>query len=126
MKRLTLALTFGLALVAAGATISAGDPAHSHHPPSKPAMAGAPSTAMPHDTRSFVKYPEALRIHTLAKMRDHLSAIAEIQDKLAKGSFDKASDRRAAAGHVVAGPARRRNAAPRICVHRGPCCSINK
>ena len=47
---------------------------------------------MPPDTRSCVNYPEALRIHTLANMRDHLWAIAEIQDHLAKGSFDKASD----------------------------------
>jgi hypothetical protein len=44
------------------------------------------------DTRSFVKYPDALRIHTLANMRDHLLTVAEIQDQLAKGSFDKASD----------------------------------
>lgn len=47
---------------------------------------------MPPDTRHFVKYPEALRVQTLANMRDHLSTMAQIQDQLAKSSFDKASE----------------------------------
>jgi hypothetical protein len=92
LKRLTLALTFALSVVACSTQISAGDPAHGHHPPPNPATAAAPAHAMPPDTRTFVNYPEALRTHTLANMRDHLLAITEIQDHLAKGSFDKASD----------------------------------
>ena len=92
LKRLTLALTFALTVAACTTPISAGEPAHGHHPPANPATTATASHAMPSDTRSFVNYPEALRIHTLANMRDHLWAIAEIQDHLAKGSFDKASD----------------------------------
>ena len=92
LKRFTLALTLALSVVACGTPNSAGDPAHGHHTPANPATAAAPAHAMPPDTRTFVNYPEALRIHTLANMRDHLWAIAQIQDHLAKGSFDKASD----------------------------------
>lgn len=47
---------------------------------------------MAEDTRIFVKYPDALRIHTLANMRDHLLTLTKIQESLAKGAFDEASD----------------------------------
>lgn len=40
----------------------------------------------------MVQFPEMLRTHTLANMRDHLLALAEIQDQLARGAYDKASD----------------------------------
>ena len=40
----------------------------------------------------MVRFPEMLRTHTLANMRDHLLALAEIQDQLARGAYDKASD----------------------------------
>ncbi|MEP7206233.1 MAG: hypothetical protein ABI920_04790 [Casimicrobiaceae bacterium] len=43
------------------------------------------------DTRQMVTFPEALRIHTIANMRDHLLALQEIDEALAKGGFDKAS-----------------------------------
>lgn len=42
------------------------------------------------DARQLVTFPEPLRTHTLANMRDHLLALAEIQDALAKGAFDAA------------------------------------
>lgn len=48
--------------------------------------------APPSDTRVMVQFPEVLRAHTLANMRDHLLALAEIQDQLARGAYDQASD----------------------------------
>jgi len=48
--------------------------------------------AAPKDTRQAVKFPKALREHTLANMRDHLMALQEIQEALAKQEYDKAGD----------------------------------
>jgi hypothetical protein len=42
------------------------------------------------DARQPVSFPEPLRTHTLANMRDHLLALAEIQDALARGAHDVA------------------------------------
>lgn len=50
-----------------------------------------PQTA-PADNRTLVKFPEPLRSHTLANMRDHLMALGELQDALAKGQYDRAAD----------------------------------
>ncbi|MEY2653745.1 MAG: hypothetical protein RLZZ524_773 [Pseudomonadota bacterium] len=44
------------------------------------------------DTRELVRYPEAMRVHTLANMRDHLLALSQIQAALARGDFDAAAD----------------------------------
>ncbi|MEJ2175616.1 MAG: hypothetical protein P8Y76_12100 [bacterium] len=46
--------------------------------------------AAPDDRRVIVKFPDQLRAHTLANMRDHLLALAQIQDALATGAFDEA------------------------------------
>ena len=43
------------------------------------------------DTRQPVKFPEPLKQHTLANMRDHLLALQEIQDHLGMGHFDVAA-----------------------------------
>ncbi|MBK8324454.1 MAG: hypothetical protein IPL06_17470 [Betaproteobacteria bacterium] len=43
------------------------------------------------DARVAVDFPEPLRTHTLANMRDHLLALQEIQQALATGATDKAS-----------------------------------
>lgn len=48
--------------------------------------------AAPADKRELVKFPELLRGHTLANMRDHLMALGEMQDALARGQFDRAAD----------------------------------
>ena len=40
----------------------------------------------------MVRFPEMMRAHTLANMRDHLLALTEIQDALARGAYDGASD----------------------------------
>jgi hypothetical protein len=43
------------------------------------------------DARQLVKFPDPMRTHTLASMRDHLLALSEIQDALAAGVYDKAA-----------------------------------
>ncbi len=43
------------------------------------------------DAREVVVFPEPLREHTLANMRDHLLALQEIQEFLARGEFDRAA-----------------------------------
>jgi len=48
--------------------------------------------AAPADDRHLVKFPEELRNHTLENMRDHLVALGEMQDALARGQFDRAAD----------------------------------
>jgi hypothetical protein len=44
------------------------------------------------DTRQFVKFPDAMRIGTLANMRDHLLALSEIQGALAAERYAEAAD----------------------------------
>jgi len=44
------------------------------------------------DNRQVVHFPEQLRAHTLANMRHHLLTLQQIQEALAKGWFDKASE----------------------------------
>ena len=43
------------------------------------------------DARQLVALPEPMRTHTLANMRDHLLALQEIDEALAKGDFTAAS-----------------------------------
>ena len=51
-----------------------------------------PAGAADEDTREKVSLPEMMRIHMLGNMRDHLSALNEIQEALAKGELDRAGD----------------------------------
>ena len=44
------------------------------------------------DTRQAVHFPQALREHTLTNMRDHLLALQQIQEALAKQEYDRAGD----------------------------------
>lgn len=44
------------------------------------------------DGRQFVKFPEQMKEHTLANMRDHLLALQEIQVALANSDYDRAAD----------------------------------
>lgn len=44
------------------------------------------------DGRQEVVFPEPMRTHTLASMRDHLLALQEIQQALASGAHDRAAD----------------------------------
>lgn len=59
-----------------------GHGAHSGHPPPGKAIA---------DMRVLVAFPPELQEHTLSNMRDHLFALQEIQEALAKGEHDKAA-----------------------------------
>lgn len=43
------------------------------------------------DARELVELPQMMRQHMLANMRDHLLALAEIQQHLAQGAFDTAA-----------------------------------
>lgn len=43
------------------------------------------------DARQLVKFPEPMRLHTIASMRDHLLALQEINMALSKNAFDQAS-----------------------------------
>jgi hypothetical protein len=52
----------------------------------------ATSKPAPADARQRVTFPEPLRVHTLANMRDHLLALGEIQNALALSQFDQAAD----------------------------------
>jgi hypothetical protein len=43
------------------------------------------------DTRALVAFPPELTAHTLANMRDHLLALQEINDAMARGQHEKAA-----------------------------------
>jgi cytochrome c556 len=43
------------------------------------------------DRRQLVRFPEPMRLHTMANMRDHLRSLQEIDVALARGDFDKAA-----------------------------------
>jgi hypothetical protein len=44
------------------------------------------------DPRIVVEFPAPMRDHTLANMRDHLAALAEIQHAMARQSWDQAAE----------------------------------
>jgi len=43
------------------------------------------------DARQLVKFPEAMRLHTISSMRDHLLALQEMNVALSRNEFDKAA-----------------------------------
>ena len=48
-------------------------------------------TAVQADTRQMVIFPEPMRLHTIANMRDHLLALQEIDVALSASAYDKAA-----------------------------------
>src|SRR5512135_2877933 len=44
------------------------------------------------DVRERVRFPEPMRLHTIASMRDHLLALQEIDEALSRNEFDKAAN----------------------------------
>jgi hypothetical protein len=52
-------------------------------------MTGSTSTQA--DSRQLVKFPEPMRLHTIASMRDHLLALQEINIALSRNEFDKSA-----------------------------------
>ena len=79
-------MAVAVALLAAAPATQA-QPEH-EHPMEVPAER-APAPAQ--DGRTLVHFPEAMRRHTLANMRDHLRALQEIQQALAGGEFAEAA-----------------------------------
>jgi hypothetical protein len=75
----TAAALAGTAMVVVATVVAAQ--AHGHDTPAAPSA----------DTRQLVRFPEPMRQHTMANMRDHLLALQEIDLALAKGDFDKAA-----------------------------------
>jgi hypothetical protein len=54
--------------------------------------AGAQHDAPVADRRQAVHFPQAMREHTLANLRDHLFALQEIQSALSREAYDQAAD----------------------------------
>lgn len=75
-------------LLAALASLPTLAPAQSHDHTAQQHQSGA----MPADPRRSVTFPEPLRTHTLANMRDHLSALGEIQGALSRADYDAAAE----------------------------------
>lgn len=91
--RLRLTLAAGALVGGAFAHAQQHDPAmHMQHHAQQPAPVAKAPQAMPKDTRQAVYFPKMLREHTLTNMRDHLLALQEIQEALAKQEYDKAGD----------------------------------
>jgi len=72
------------ALFAAGCTTGGERQTHEQH--SALVADGAQG-----DSRELVKFPEPMRLHTIASMRDHLLALQQIDVALSKGDFEAAS-----------------------------------
>ena len=92
MNKPAFALALLLSAFAAPVARSADEPDHSHHQDAGTKAGTAPAPHVMNDARVLVKYPEPLRVHTLANMRDHLQTMGDIQEALSNGSFDKASE----------------------------------
>ncbi len=84
-------LAAACAVILAGCATPSGEHAAHVHQPAK-ASADHAAHAATADPRVWVRFPDVMRAHTLTNMRDHLLALAEIQDQLARGAFDKASE----------------------------------
>lgn len=85
IPRITACLALALPTLALPQAQQTGDHGHSM-------SSHMQHQAAPADNRTLVKFPEPLRSHTLANMRDHLAALGEMQDALAKGQYDRAAD----------------------------------
>lgn len=83
VRTLLLAVTLGAGLSGAGAF------AYAQHRHDAAHDSGGQTPAA--DARMPVNFPAAMRAHTLTNMRDHLLALAQIQEALAQGSFDVAA-----------------------------------
>lgn len=82
--RALFAAILALFLLVAGSSLAlAQHTGHADH-------AAPPAPAA--DARQVVDFPEPMRTHTLANMRDHLLALQEIQQALADAAHDRAAD----------------------------------
>lgn len=85
---LTLALLTTLVAPLAFGQPAGQPPDHTAHM-AQPTGAAATPVA---DTRVLAHFPEPMREHTLSNMRDHLTALAEIQENLAAHRYERAAD----------------------------------
>jgi hypothetical protein len=100
MNRTALRLTLALAIAFAGAARAAEPSEHAGHGHAHPDPAAAMSHAAPSghatgamsDTRQLVTLPAPMRVGTLSHMREHLMVMGRIQEALAAGAFDQASE----------------------------------
>jgi hypothetical protein len=82
--RITVAIGAALAALGIGSVeLPAAAQDHRH------AMTG-PAAAQT-DSRQLVKFPEPMRLHTITSMRDHLSALQEINVALSGNAYDRAA-----------------------------------
>lgn len=93
MKPMKTFATFAVGAAFAGlGAVALAQHVHSSAPAGTPAP--TPANHAQHgaaaDHRMLVKFPGELRVHTIANMRDHLLALAQIQDAMARGAFDEA------------------------------------
>ena len=79
MRPIAPALVPVLASLAVAGCVSVNATHHTAHAPT------------PSDGRIEVVFPEPMRTHTLANMRDHLMALQEIQQALADGAYERAA-----------------------------------
>src|SRR5580765_8651152 len=84
MKSASVPMAFLIVIVLAGLSMAWAQ--HDHHN-----AGGHGAASNDKDNREFVRFPDALREHTLANMRDHLFALQEIQDAIGRGQDDAAS-----------------------------------
>jgi hypothetical protein len=94
---LKLPAVLTIAIAALSWSIHSARAQHVHVPAS--AANASPASSNGHashtangDPRQFVSFPEAMRLHTLTSMRDHLLALAEIQAALSARAYDKAAE----------------------------------
>jgi hypothetical protein len=72
-----------LAAALLACVLCAGANAQTHTPPASSTGAA--------DARQLVKFPDAMRVHTMSNMRDHLWTLEQINAALADGAFEKAA-----------------------------------
>ena len=84
MKTVSVPTAFLIVTILAGLSMAWAQ--HDHHN-----AGGHSSTSNDQDKREFVRFPDALREHTLSNMRDHLLALQEIQLHLGLGHNDIAA-----------------------------------
>ncbi|MEO8134499.1 MAG: hypothetical protein ABI831_11025, partial [Betaproteobacteria bacterium] len=79
---------------AAGLMLAVAVPSFAQQHEHDPRLPGAQSAprATAADTRVAVAFPEPMKAHALANMRDHLQAIGEIQGHLARRDADRAAE----------------------------------
>lgn len=92
MHKLIPAIVFTATVGLGSCALTPATDANGHHGHEQSARgATAPPQALA-DQRLLVKFPDQMRDHTLANMRDHLATLSGIQEALATGHFDRASE----------------------------------